>query len=441
MSRRVDPLLTSTWEPPAELARNRIIELSDEVLSRPDLQIDAREDLFRIGVLDLEWDVGGMVYEPADPNATAVGADGKRVGIFLLHGGGGDHRGKDRMARFLASKYGYKVVTMTYPGNLYLLDPSRDWPGDTINSDGSARTPLWNVDSPITRDQYELIEDRSDPAKRAKWGTLFFLRAKEGTDFYWRMAAWPMAFEEAMKDACRRHFPAGDYSIYAHGHSTGGPFIHMLLQRVENIAGLVGMESSPFGYLFSRMLGMTWDYPFNQLTVRTWRHIAKYAGAEAEEGAQWRLPWLMEDVFDAWERTKDHAQFKVEHFLTYGAVDALEAMARVSAGRLGMSASETADLVAHFRGYAREMSGPGVKPVPPLLYGINQGSRDHSEERYLNVILPALAAITPPPKVRVVVFKAGVHSYEKPEEGLPAGTLPAVAEVWDQAIKGGYYLA
>jgi hypothetical protein len=380
-----------------------------------------------------------MVYEPADPASAAVGADGRRVGVFLLHGGGGDHRGKDRMARFLASKFGWKVVTLTYPGNLYLLDPSRDWPGDTINPDGSARTPLWNLQAPITRDQYDLVEDRSDPAKRAKWGTLFFLRARPGTDFYWRMAAWPMAFEEAMQDVCRRHLPVGEYSIYAHGHSTGGPFVHMLLQRVENVAGLIGMESSPFGYLFSRMLGMTWDFPFNQLTVRTWRHIAKYAGAEAEEGAQWRLPWLMEDVFEAWDRTKVSAQFKAEYFLTYGSTQALGEMARATAERLRLDEDAAEDLVRHFQGYARELSGPGTRPVPPLLYGINRGSRDHTEDRYKKIVLPAVAQMKPAPKAQVVVFNAGVHSYEKAEEGLPRGTLPAVAELWKRAIEGGYY--
>jgi hypothetical protein len=46
----------------------------------------------------------------------------------------------------------------------------------------------------------------------------------------------------------------------------------------------------------------------------------------------------------------------------------------------------------------------------------------------------------PAPKVRVMRFGTGVHNYEKPEEGLPRGTLPAVAELWNRAITGGYYL-
>ena len=208
---------TTAWEPPAEVGRDELIRISDEVLGRPDLPITVREDVFRIRVAELDWDIGGMVYEPTDPARIRVGADGNKVGIFLLHGGGGDHRGKDAAARFLATKFGYKVATMTYPGHLYLLDPSRDWPGDTINPDGTARTPLWKIDEPITPDQYELVQDRSDPKLRAKYGTLFFLRAREGTDFYWRMASWPWAFEEAMKEVCRRNFPVGEFSVYAHG--------------------------------------------------------------------------------------------------------------------------------------------------------------------------------------------------------------------------------
>ena len=36
-----------------------------------------------------------------------------------------------------------------------------------------------------------------------------------------------------------RHLPPADYSIYIHGHSTGGPFANMFTQRVENIRLLV----------------------------------------------------------------------------------------------------------------------------------------------------------------------------------------------------------
>ncbi|MGH2355670.1 MAG: hypothetical protein ACRDJN_29030 [Chloroflexota bacterium] len=432
---------TTTWDPPTEITRDQIVRGSEEILGRPDLPLTVTDDVFRLRVLELDWDIGGQVYQPEEPARIPTGADGKRVGVFLLHGGAGDHRGKDRMARFLAGRLGYKVATMTYPGKLYLLDPSRDWPGDTINPDGTARTPLWQIERPITPDQYELVQDRSNPVFRAKWGAMFFLKAKEGTEFYDRMAAWPLAYEEAMKAVCARNFPPAEFSIYAHGHSTGGPFVHMLLQRVDNIAGLIGMESSPFGSIFSQMLGMKWEYSFNYLTIRTWRHIAKYAGVEAGPEGMWRLPWIMEDVLEAWDRAKSQPQFKAEYIVTYGATEPLAAAARATARRLELGDQETADLIERFTGYARELSGPGVRPVPPLLYGIAQGSRDHTAERYETVVLPTIAAMTPPPKATLVQFQGGVHGYERAEADLPRGLLPAVVKLWDDAIGGGYYLA
>ena len=428
------------WEPPVEVSRDEIIEMSDDILDRPGLPITAVEDVFRLQVAGLDWDIGGMVYSPQDEAKIRVGADGRKVGIFLLHGGGSDHRSKDRMGRFLAAKFGYRVATMTYPGHLYLPDQTRDWPGDTIGVDGTVRTPLWKVDQPITSDQYELVLDRSDDTLRAKYGTLHFLRAKEGTDFYYRMASWPIAFEEAMKEVCRRNFPVGEFSVYPHGHSTGGPFVHMLLQRVENIAGLVGMETSPFGFIFSRMLRQGWDFPFNYMTVRTWRDTARYAGPEAGDGARWRLPWLMEDVLEAWERTKHLPGLKAEHLVQFAATEPLGAAARVTAARLGLDPKATDELVRRFQGYPRELSGEGTRRIPPLLYGVNEGSRDHTIARYRNELLPALAEMKPAPKARVVLFHAGVHNYERPEDGLPAGTLPAVAALWDDAISRGYFV-
>ena len=73
----------------------------------------------------------------------ARGADGQKVGIFLLHGGAGDYKSMEKFALLFAEKFGFKVVTMTFPGRLYLDDDSRDWPGDTIKPDGTVRTPIW----------------------------------------------------------------------------------------------------------------------------------------------------------------------------------------------------------------------------------------------------------------------------------------------------------
>src|SRR5206468_11697450 len=74
--------------------------------------------------------------------------------------------------------------------------------------------------------------------------TTLFRSAKPDTNFYYRMAAWPAAFEEGMIEANRRHFPEQEFSVYAQGHSTGGPFICMLSQRISNLAGVCATEHS-----------------------------------------------------------------------------------------------------------------------------------------------------------------------------------------------------
>jgi len=428
------------WEPPRVLTRPEIIQLSDEVLNLPDLPLKVSEDIFRIQAVDMDWDIGCQVYEPEDPTKTPRGADGNKVGIFLIHGGSADHRYMDPLARLLAGKYGYKVTSMTYPGRLYLLDPSRNWPGDTFNPDGTVRTPIWCTDSLITPDQYEVVQDRSDLERRKKYGTVYCAAAKEGTEFYYRMAGWPPAFEAGMKAVCARHFPVGEWSIYAHGHSTGGPFSNMLTQRVPNVAGIGCMENSPFGYIYRRFSGMTWDFPFNWLTIRTWRDQARYMGPEAGPEGCNRLPMLMEEVLEDWDQVKHFPQFKAETFIHYCELDTLAVMARVTAKRLGLNAEETEAMVQQYQGYTRELSGPGVKPVPPLLLGIAEGSVDHKLDLYENHVLPSYAAMNPAPKVRLVYYHGGIHSYMDPEPGLPSGVGVAAVNLWHQAIMNGYYI-
>src|SRR5262249_57820920 len=97
----------------------------------------------------------------------------------------------------------------------------------------------------ITPDQYDVVKD---PSMRNRYGTRTLARARPDTNFYYRMAAWPAAFEEGMIEANRRHFPEREFSVYAQGHSTGGPFICMLSQRIPNLAGVFATEASPFGY-------------------------------------------------------------------------------------------------------------------------------------------------------------------------------------------------
>jgi hypothetical protein len=348
---------------------------------------------------------------------------------------------------------------MTFPGRLYLDDPSRDWPGDTIRPDGTVRTPIWRKGEYVTPDQYELVRD---PGKRMKYGTRTSARAKLGSRFYDRMASWPAAFEEGMKEACRRHFPVADFSIYVHGHSTGGPYVSMLSQRVANIAGVIAIENSTFGFVnekkhqwgghvgkiegFAAVAAKSaesWEDPFNDLYIRTWRDLARYRGSEAlgQEGPQtlMRLPWLMEEIFEAWDVAKKRPQFKAEYMITHNIVGALEQAARAAAARLKMSGTETEKLVAHYLGYTRPLEGAGVKPVPPFLFVISKDSRDHSPEVYREVIIPMFQAMKPAPRVAVTRFMAGVHTYTKPEPGLPVGIAPAAAQFYMDAIRGGYF--
>jgi len=429
------------YRPPAQIAREQVIRMSEKVLTRPDLKTGTMEDIFRIHAAELDWDVGVMVYEPEDPAKIPVGADGKKAGLFLLHGGSGDYRKMERLACLLSAKFGYRVACMTYPGRLYLEGADRDWPGDTIHPDGSVRTPIWQKGEKITPDQYDVVQDAS---LRERYGTLIQAKARPGTLFYYRMAAWPLAFEAAMKEVCRRHFPENEYSIYVHGHSTGGPYVHYLTQRVANIAGVIGIENTPFGYIMSAMIGQVWQ-TWDRLRIRTWRDIARYEGIEIfnNEGAEAlkHLPRVIEDVMAKWEKEKHQPQFKAEDIIQYNGVEALAQAARVTAERLKLNQKETGRLIERYVGYTRELTGPAVKPVPPLLMGMSKNSRDHNPENYGKILLPMFAAMNPPPKVSLVHLMAGVHNINKPESDLPEGIAPAVIQVWHDAITQGYFAA
>jgi hypothetical protein len=105
-----------------------------------------------------------------------------------------------------------------------------------------------------------------------------------------------------------------------------------------------------------------------------------------------------------------------------------------------MSPSETEKLVAHYLGYTRPLLGADTKPVPPFLFVISKDSRDHSPEVYREVIIPMFQAMTPAPRVHVTRFGAGVHTYTKPEAGLPIGIAPAAAQFYYDAITGGFFV-
>jgi len=357
------------WQPPSAIAPDEVSSLTEQVLALPDNPINIHEDIFRIRALEMDWDIGVVVYEPRQANKITAGPDGKKVGVFLLHGGVSDFKSVERIATLLPSKFGIKVASMTFPGRFYFPDPSRDWPGDIEYDDGTARTPLWSKETRIGNDQYTIIKDTS---KRADYGTLVSLSAKEGSEFFYRMAAWPAAFEQAIKQTARRQFPENEFSIYIHGHSTGGPFAMMASQRVPNIAGLLGYGSSPFGWMYPLVSGDDWEFPFNQLRLRTWRDTARYM-YEGMKDQGIGLPMLIEMTFERWQNAKKRPNFKAEDFIHKNSTKALEAAARVSAARLKLSNQESDALVQSYLGYTRELSGPGIKPVPNFLsiHGIN----------------------------------------------------------------------
>jgi hypothetical protein len=425
----------STWEPPPVVSREEVLKLHHEVAGMPDVSINIREDIFRIRALEMPWDIGVVVYEPADKSKIPSGPDGNLIGVFLIHGGVSDYKSVDCIARPLAEKFGIKVASMTFPGRFYLPDPSRDWPGDVERSDGSARTPLWTKETNITRDQYEIVQDGS---KRESYGTLVSLSAKEGTEFYHRMAAWPVAFEEAIKETARRHLPQGDFSIYIHGHSTGGPFAMMATQRIANIAELVGYGTSPFGYMYPQVSGDSWEFPFNQLRLRTWRDTARYL-YEGMKDKNIGLPMLIELTFELWEKSQRRPNFKAEDFVHKNSFKALDAAARAAATRLKLSLKDTESLVQRYLGYTRELSGPGVKPVPPFLslHGIND---DTVTLARCDKSLSLFAKLNPAPKVRCVSIGAGVHTWSYTESELPQGIATPVAKLWHDAIMNGFYL-
>src|SRR5882672_3007308 len=148
-----------TWQPPESISREESLARSAAVLAKPNLPLRQNEDIFRIHALGLDWDMGVTVYEPSDPKQIIRGADGNKVGVFLLHGGSGDYKSMEPIAKVFAEKFGCKAVAMTFPGRLYLDDPRRDWPDDTIRADGTVRTPIWKKGERITPDEYEVVRD------------------------------------------------------------------------------------------------------------------------------------------------------------------------------------------------------------------------------------------------------------------------------------------
>ena len=433
------PHKSRLWQPPRRLEKTELVAISDAVHAEPDIAFRESEDIFRIRSNGLDWDISNVVYAPQPESRTAVGHDGKKLGIFMTHGGASDWRSIERLARTFCGKRAFKVCSMTYPGRFYFHDASRDWPDDTFHADGTVRTPIWLKDESIAADEYEV---KSDASNRAIYGSRAYAVAKPGTRFYVRMAAWPTAFVEAMKGICRKHFPPDEWSIYVHGHSTGGPFVHTLMQRVANVKGLIGIENSSFGEFYHAMAGHDWPTPFNYVLVRTWRELARYTGAELamQEGNKplFRLAQVMEEIFESWDKVKRFPQFKAENWYHNRTPSCLIEAAKVAAAFQKLDREETAALVQEYLDYGVPLAGADVKPVPSILHAINQFSRDHTRENY-KVIAKKFAALERPPRFEVIEFGTGVHSYWRTEDGLPLGVCPVVVKIWHEAIMHGYF--
>ena len=87
----------------------------------------------------------------------------------------------------------------------------------------------------------------------------------------------------------------------------------MASQRVPNIAGLVGYGSSPFGWMYPLISGDDWEFPFNQLRLRTWRDTARYM-YEGMKNEDIGLPMLIELTFERWETREKAAQLQGRGF-------------------------------------------------------------------------------------------------------------------------------
>ena len=63
----------NTWQPPEFVSREQCIKDTEEVLGLPDIPITSSEDIFRISVLGMDWDLGMVVHQPADASKIPAG--------------------------------------------------------------------------------------------------------------------------------------------------------------------------------------------------------------------------------------------------------------------------------------------------------------------------------------------------------------------------------
>src|SRR5262245_62553418 len=111
------------WQPPETISREETLARSQAVLAKPSLPLRQTEDIFRIHALGLDWDLGVTAYEPSEPKQIIRGADGKKIGVFLLHGGSGDYKSMEPIAKVFAEKVGCKEGAMTLASSLSPDEP------------------------------------------------------------------------------------------------------------------------------------------------------------------------------------------------------------------------------------------------------------------------------------------------------------------------------
>ena len=76
------------WNPPSVISRQEILEASEALLAIPDIPLKIQEDIFRIRVLEMDWDMGAMVYEPEDPARIPMGVRSCRTHFEKFFFGG-----------------------------------------------------------------------------------------------------------------------------------------------------------------------------------------------------------------------------------------------------------------------------------------------------------------------------------------------------------------
>ena len=82
--------ISSDWSPPVRLSKEEMVRISEAVIAEPDIPFNEYGYLFRIHSNGFDWDIGNVVYAPTDPTQNPIGRDGKKIGIFMTHGGASD---------------------------------------------------------------------------------------------------------------------------------------------------------------------------------------------------------------------------------------------------------------------------------------------------------------------------------------------------------------